>query len=190
LLTTKNSNAGNFMNAGYQLCHLGKITALLGRTVAQQRGLGLLSDLVAGWDAAGIHINISGRSRTGKYLAFTMFVPGKATEFGSAPPKPEGANWAPPLEVITDLNYQADGAGRLKPGFTHAFVVAADGGAARQLTFGAFKEAGPISWSPNGEYLYLAGNRDADWVHEQRKTQIYQVSVSNGAIKNDRSSFC
>jgi dipeptidyl aminopeptidase/acylaminoacyl peptidase len=132
-------------------------------------------------DLAGTPKSLSW-SQDGKYLAFTMFVPEKATEFGSAPPKPEGANWAPPLEVITDLNYQADGAGRLKPGFTHAFIVAADGGASRQLTFGAFNEAGPISWSPNGEYLYLAGNRDADWVHEQRKTQIYQVAVSNGAV--------
>lgn len=132
-------------------------------------------------DLAGTPRSLSW-SRDGKYLAFTMFVPEKAAEFGSAPAKPEGANWAPPLEVITDINYQADGAGRLKPGFTHSFVVAADGGAPRQLTFGAFNETGPMSWSPNGEYVYLTGNRDADWVHQQRKSQIYQVSVSTGAM--------
>ena len=32
-------------------------------------------------------------------------------------------------------------------------VFAADGGAPRQLTFGAFNETGPLSWSPDGRFM-------------------------------------
>jgi dipeptidyl aminopeptidase/acylaminoacyl peptidase len=121
-------------------------------------------------------------SRDGKSIAFMMFVPDKGTEFGSAPAKPEGANWAPPLQVITDITYQADGAGQLKPGFRHTFLVAADGGAPRQLTFGPFNETGPIAWSANGEYIYVAGNRDANWRHEPSKSSVYRVSLADAGI--------
>ena len=51
----------------------------------------------------------------------------------SAPPKPEGAEWAKPLEMIDKVTYRADGGGYLKPGFDHLFVVPASGGAPRQL---------------------------------------------------------
>ena len=122
-------------------------------------------------------------SPDGRSIAFTLFTPDKGTELGSAPPKPEGANWAPPLVVITNVNYRADGAGALKPGYRHAFVVSADGGAPRQLTFGEFNEAGPVSWSRDGRFIYLTGNRLEDWQRDAVNTEIYEVSVADGAIK-------
>ena len=69
-----------------------------------------------------------------------MFAPDEKARLGEAPPKPEGAEWAPPLELITDIVYRTDEGGYLKPGYTHIYVVSADGGAPRQLTFGAFNE--------------------------------------------------
>ena len=120
-------------------------------------------------------------SRDGKSIAFTLFVPDEAVQLGRAPPKPEGATWAAPLVVITDVTYRADGVGQLKPGYTHAFVVAADGGAPRQLTFGAFNETGPLSWSPDGRFIYLSGNRLEDWRREPVNTEVYEVAVTDGA---------
>jgi dipeptidyl aminopeptidase/acylaminoacyl peptidase len=122
-------------------------------------------------------------SPDGRSIAFTLFTLDKGPELGSAPPKPEGANWAPPLVVITDVIYRADGPGALKPGFTHAFVVAADGGAPRQLTFGEFNEGGPLIWSNDSRFLYLSGNRLDGWQREPINTEIYEVSVADGSIK-------
>ena len=39
-----------------------------------------------------------------------MNVPDEGTKLGSAPDKPEGANWAKPLEIIDKVTYRADGA--------------------------------------------------------------------------------
>jgi Tol biopolymer transport system component len=64
-------------------------------------------------------------SPDGKWIAFTMFAPDEKPQLGSAPPKPEGAEWAPPLELITDMIYRTDEGGYLKPGFTHIYVVSA-----------------------------------------------------------------
>ena len=71
-------------------------------------------------------------SPDGKWIAFTMFAPDEKARLGEAPPKPEGAEWAPPLELITDIVYRTDEGGYLKPGYTHIYVVSADGGAPRR----------------------------------------------------------
>jgi dipeptidyl aminopeptidase/acylaminoacyl peptidase len=122
-------------------------------------------------------------SPDGRLIAFTMFTPDEATKLGEAPEKPNGAEWAPPLEVITDLAYRSDAEGYLKPGYRHAYVVAAEGGAPRQLTFGAFNERGPLAFTPDGGHLLMTGNRSDDWRREPVNTEIYEVSLANGAIK-------
>ena len=101
---------------------------------------------------------------------------------GDAPAKPEGAQWAAPLEVITDVTYRSDAAGYLKPGYTHAFVISAEGGAPRQLSFGAFNEGGPLSWSADGHFLIMSGNRDENWRREPLHTELYQVALADSSI--------
>jgi len=122
-------------------------------------------------------------SPDGRSIAFRLFSPDKAPELGSTPAKPEGANWAPPLVVITNVNYRADGAGALKPGYTHTYVVPADGGAPRQLTFGELNDEGPLAWSKDGKLIYFTSNRVGDWQREPVNTETYSVSVADGAIK-------
>jgi len=122
-------------------------------------------------------------SRDGAWIAFTQLTPDEKPKLGEAPPKPEGAQWAEPLEVITDVIYRADGAGYLKPGFTHVYVVAADGGTPRQLTFGAYNEAGPLSWSPDGKFIYASGNRTENWPRDPVNSEVYRISVADGAIE-------
>jgi dipeptidyl aminopeptidase/acylaminoacyl peptidase len=122
-------------------------------------------------------------SPDGRSIAFRLFSPEKAQEFGAPPAKPEGANWAPPLVVITNVNYRADGAGALKPGYTHTYVVSADGGAPRQLTFGELNDDGPLAWSKDGKLVYFTSNRTGDWQREPVNNETYSVSVSDGTIK-------
>ena len=63
------------------------------------------------------------------------------------------------------------------------YVVAADGGAPRQLTFGAFNESGPISWSPDGQHLYVAGNRKDNWQRDPLNSELYEVALRDAAIR-------
>jgi dipeptidyl aminopeptidase/acylaminoacyl peptidase len=121
-------------------------------------------------------------SPDGQSIAFTMFAPDEKPSLGTAPPKPEGANWAPALEVITDIVYRTDGAGYLKPGYTHVYLVAAEGGAPRQLSFGSYNEAGPVAWSPDGRYVLVAGNRLEGWRRDPVNTEIYRIAVLDGRI--------
>ena len=121
-------------------------------------------------------------SPDGKWIAFTMFAPEEKKPLGEAPPKPENAKWAAPLEVITDITYRADGAGYLKPGYTHVYVVAADGGTPRQLTFGAFNEQGPLAWAPDGSYIVATGNRNENWRREPVNSELYRISLADGQM--------
>ncbi len=118
-------------------------------------------------------------SPDGRSIAFLMLVPGEKPKLGTAPEKPDGATWAEPLTVITDVTYRADGEGYLTPGYTHAFVVSSDGGSPRQLTYGAYNEAGPISWTIDGRYLLVSGNHNDDWRLDSVSSQIYRVSVAD-----------
>ena len=121
-------------------------------------------------------------SPDGHSIAFIMLTPDEKTNLGTAPPKPEGANWAEPLTVISDIKYRADGEGYLKPGYTHAFVVSAEGGFPRQLTFGAYNEQGPLSWTPDGRYLLLSGNRTEGWQREPVNSTLYRVSIADATV--------
>jgi Tol biopolymer transport system component len=101
-------------------------------------------------------------SPDGRRIAYLMNVPDDGAKLGSAPPKPEGAEWAKPLEVIDKVTYRVDGGGYLKPGFDHIFVVDALGGAPRQLTFGAYHDGNP-EWTPDGRAILFSAVRKPDW---------------------------
>lgn len=122
-------------------------------------------------------------SPDGRQIAYVMRVPDEGPSLGKAPAKPEGAEWAKPLEMIDKVTYRADGGGYLKPGFDHLFVVSATGGAPRQLTYGAFHHDGPLSWTPDGVKILFAANRSADWERDARDAEIYEIDVASGALK-------
>lgn len=121
-------------------------------------------------------------SPDGTRLAYIMTVPDEGTKLGKAPAKPEGANWAPPLEVIDKVVYRNDGGGYVTPGFDHIFIVSAEGGPPRQLTFGAVHDGGPLAWAPDGKTLYFSAVRTKDWEREPVNSEIHALDIATGAL--------
>ena len=121
-------------------------------------------------------------SPDGRTIAFSMLTEDDPPKLGAPVAKPEGAKWADPLVVIDAVTYRADGEGYLKPGFSHVYVVSADGGAPRQLTFGAFNERGELSWTPDGRSLIISANRTKDWALQPQESDLFQLSVADGAL--------
>jgi dipeptidyl aminopeptidase/acylaminoacyl peptidase len=121
-------------------------------------------------------------SPDGKSIAFTMLVVDEPRPLAPPLPRPEGAKWAEPLKLIDRVTYRADGQGLLKPGYRHLFVVSADGGAPRQLTFGKFDDAGPIAFTPDGRSLLFATDRSENWERNAAEAEIYSVGVDGGPI--------
>jgi len=129
-------------------------------------------------------------SPDGRSIAFVKRVPEPEPTLGAALVKPEGAHWAEPLKVVENRNFQADGSGPIKPGYAHVFIVSSDGGPPRQLTFGRFSEAGPLSWAPDGRDLLLTANRTDGWEREPVDPNrhlpvhmtVYRLSVADGQL--------
>ena len=121
-------------------------------------------------------------SPDGNSIAFEMFVPEEGLKLGAPVPKPAGAKWADPPNIVTDVTYRFDGRGKLETGHTHIFEISASGGAPRQVSYGTLDESGPLSWSPDGKSLYFAGNRHEDWQHEVNQDSLQRVSLLDGAI--------
>jgi acylaminoacyl-peptidase len=129
-------------------------------------------------------------SPDGKMIAFGMFVEEPEAPFVDLPGKPEGAEWAKPPRVIRKLVYRFDGRGYLKNGHQHLFVLPAEGGTPRQLTQGAYDHmqnflSGPSepSWTPDGKAIILSANRHAGAEHDVMNTDVYEMSVADGAVK-------
>ncbi len=117
-------------------------------------------------------------------IGFTMFVPGNGASLGHvALARPEGAQWAEPIKVIGRVNFRADGAGYLRPGYNHLFVVSAEGGAPRQLTFGAFDDGGSLAWAADSRHLLIGSNRGKDWERDPNNSDIFSVDVASGALR-------
>ncbi|NJC06056.1 dipeptidyl aminopeptidase/acylaminoacyl peptidase [Sphingomonas kaistensis] len=119
-------------------------------------------------------------SSDGRRIAYLMRVPGEGPSIGKAPPKPEGATWAEPLQVIDRLQYRNDGSGNVRPGFEQLFVIDADGGAPRRLTSGGVPLNGPLDWA--GDSIILSGNRSPSWEREPVESNLLAVDSSTGAV--------
>ena len=118
-------------------------------------------------------------SPDGNWIAFSMFVPEKNKWQITMPPEPKGAKWTPAPRIIETLHYRQDQVGFLEDGYTHLFVVAADGGAPRQLTSGKWsagagelRAAVPMDWTPDGKAIVFEANRDANADMEYERSQL------------------
>lgn len=121
-------------------------------------------------------------SPDGQQIAFSMFVDGKRKPLVQLPTKPKGADWADAPKEIDDVSYRFDGKGYLTRGFTHLFVVPADGGTARQITEGDFNHGGSFSWTPDSKNLVFSANRNKDWQYQPRESELYEIAIATGEL--------
>ena len=127
-------------------------------------------------------------SPDGRQIAFTMSVDSDNPWPISLPGRPDGANWTEGPKVVDRLVYRRDRRGYIDGGYTHLFVVPADGGTARQLTDGDWNHNG-VAWTPDGAEILFTSLRVEDAEHEWRQSDIYSVEVASGDISRltDRS---
>jgi len=124
-------------------------------------------------------------SPDGRSIAFTSRVDDRADFAGvDLPSRPRGATWTADPKVVERAGYKRDRSGYIDTGWTHIFIVPADGGTARQLTDGDYNHSG-IAWSPDGTEIYFTSNRrdDADRPENWQESDIYAVSVETLAIR-------
>ncbi len=121
-------------------------------------------------------------SPDGEWLAFTMFVPESAPGLVVDMPRPPtGADWGPAWEYIDELQYRADGAGYLRDGHRHLFLLPAEGGTPRQLTDGPFDHGSP-AWTADGRAILFSADREERAEHELSDSEIYRVEIETGEI--------
>ena len=124
-------------------------------------------------------------SPDGDWIAFTSRVDDSADFAGvELPSSPDGADWTGEPKVVERAGYKRDRRGYIDTGWTHLFVVPAEGGTPRQLTRGDWNHSG-VEWSPDGSEIYFTSHRGEDWDRPEnwRESEIYAVSVADGAIQ-------
>ena len=124
-------------------------------------------------------------SPDGKWIAFSSRVDDEADFAGiSLPSPPDGAQWTAGPKIVERPAYKRDGRGYVDTGWTHLFVVPAEGGTPRQLTDGDWNHSG-VSWSPDGEVIYFTSYRadDADRPENWQEGEIYAAVVATGEIR-------
>lgn len=128
-------------------------------------------------------------SPDGKWIAFSSRVPLAGPRLTNIPAAPAGAKWADQPRMFDAMVYRFNGLGYLRPGSTQIFVIAADGGGARQVSkgddsYGSATDGGPqLVWAPDGASLIFSANLRADADFEPADTEVYEISLADGGVK-------
>ncbi len=132
-------------------------------------------------------------SPDGKRIAFLMLVPEEESWSIDLPAPPEGASWSKAPRVVRKTHYRQDRRGFMKEGFTHLFVVPADGGTPRQLTKGSWNAGARfagmafgagVSWAADGREIVFDGLMDEEpELDGYRQSYLYAVNVETEEIR-------
>jgi dipeptidyl aminopeptidase/acylaminoacyl peptidase len=129
-------------------------------------------------------------SPDGRLIVFSRFVPEKDTWNIGMPAAPQGAHWTGAPRILETLHYRQDQVGFVEDGHTHLFVVAADGGAPRQLTTGKWnagagelRGAVLLDWTPDSKAVVFEGDRSADADLHYQTSQLLVAEIASGTIR-------
>jgi dipeptidyl aminopeptidase/acylaminoacyl peptidase len=131
-------------------------------------------------------------SPDGRHVGYTMMILNPEKWPIDLPGAPEGAKWASAPRFTERLHYRRDGVGFTERGFRHLFLVAVDGGAARQVTSGDWNVGESVSeanntvdWAfmPDGRSAIVTGFREGDPDRNDQDCYIYLVDLGTGATK-------
>ena len=122
-------------------------------------------------------------SPDGRHIAFNMLVPYPPPRLAAPPKPPAGAQWAAPPIMEDRFKNRQDGVGYLDFGYNHIFVVPVEGGTPRQVTAGDFQHSSPAAWAPDGTHVVFSSNRNPNWMHDYRNSELYITSVLTGEIR-------
>jgi dipeptidyl aminopeptidase/acylaminoacyl peptidase len=121
-------------------------------------------------------------SPDGTQLSFAMQVEERNAWPIKMPKAPAGSKWTETPRIVERLNYRRDRTGFTDTGYRHIFVVPAIGGTPRQLTTGSYDHTGS-EWTPDGRSILFSGLRAEDREYQWRESEIYAVTVADGAIR-------
>jgi len=128
-------------------------------------------------------------SPDGKWISLAAHVEEDGPKIITMPKPPDGAKWADPARVIDKLVYRFNGAGYLKPGYVHIFVLPAEGGTARQISRGSYPHGGAAwrasdaVWTPDGQCLIISANRHENFELDPQNSEIYEFRVADGSVR-------
>ena len=133
-------------------------------------------------------------SPDGRSIALTMRVPAEPEPEWKIdmPRRPEGAEWTKEPRIVERVHYRRDRTGFLEDGYTHLFVVPADGGTPRQLTKGEWNVGARaygiplgvgLDWTPDGRFIVVDGLHADDWENRYRESHLYAVEVRSGEVR-------
>ena len=123
-------------------------------------------------------------SADGSQIAYLALVPKPALVVGTPLAPPAGATWAAPPKYDDRLVFRFNDVGEVPRGFTHAFVVRADGGAPRQITSGDFQHGagfgggGALAWTPDGAELIVSARRGENPEFNSRESDLWAFPVT------------
>lgn len=122
-------------------------------------------------------------SPDGAQIAFIALVPGAPFIVGTPLTPPPGATWAAPPKYDNRLVFRFNDVGEVPRGFSHAFVVRADGGAPRQITSGDFFHGGQfgggsLAWTPDGAELIVPARRGENPEFNSRDSDLWAFAVT------------
>ena len=117
------------------------------------------------------------------HIAFSAMVAVAEDKLVTEPARPDGADWAPSVKVIKELNYRADGRGYLEAGNFQIFTLPAEGGTPRQISQGEFNHGGKLDWTPDGSEIIFSGNLNEDWRERERNSDLWSMNAITGEMR-------